>query len=302
MNYKTLANKFLDQAEEISNVKSSTARFRALAYSRAANIIKASGTTKVTKAGIEKLNLTDYMKSKALSFFESPIKPSIKANLISELTKLKGIGVERAKTLIAAGLKTPTQLKLKKYKELLTDETRTFMSLNPSQKIPHEHIKILEPYILKAKTKGISLTLTGSYRRKKPFSSDIDVMVVSDIPDALQILLARLNKILKGKVYPYSQGADKMSLVVDMSDLLGGKNMYKIDAFRTLPENEIPMLLYSTGSKEFNITMRGTAKKLGYLLNQKGLFKNGNRIPNLKSESDYFAVLKMPFKEPIYRV
>lgn len=305
MNYKSLAGKFLDQAEEISNSSSSTARFRALAYSRAAVVIESKGSAKVTKLGISKLNLTDYMKDKAVSFFEGKEKPK-SLDLIKQLTKLKGIGAEKAKLLIAAGLKTISQLKLKKYKDMLTDETKTYISLKPLQKIPHEHIKILEPYILRAATKDMSLTLTGSYRRKKPFSSDIDVMVISDNPNAIQLLLERLSKILKDKVYVYAQGTDKMSLVVDMTGLIKTqntqKNIYKIDAFRTLPENKIPMLLYSTGSKEFNITMRSIAKKLGYLLNQKGLFKNGVKIPNLNSEEDYFAILKMPFKKPEMRV
>ena len=353
MSYKSIANKFLDQAEEISNTKDATARFRALAYARAANIIEAKGNTKATKAGINNLPLTDYMKSKALYFFENPASkksrslsisrsrstsrsprnssksPSksprstsnshlTKKQLIAELSNLKGIGAERAKLLIEAGLTSMSQLKLRKFNTLLPEETKTFLSLKPLQKIPHEHIKMLEPYILKAADTTMTLILTGSYRRKKAFSSDIDVMVVSDNPNAIQNLLTRLTKILKGKVYPYSQGEDKMSLVVDMSELVNStpttkstsnskskstpKNIYKIDAFRTTQADKIPMLLYSTGSKEFNITMRSRAKKLGYLLNQKGLFKNGVLVPNLKSELDYFNALNMPFKEPTNRV
>ncbi len=304
MNNEDLKNYFLNQAKRISKEASATARFRANAYRRAAGIVEANTKpkSKVTAASLSKLELTEYMKNKALSVFKTKETP-IENTLINQLTSLKGIGAEKAKALMEAGVTTMSQLKLKKYRDLLPDETKTFMSLKPLQRIPHEHIKILEPYLLKAATKDIALILTGSYRRKKPFSSDIDIMVISDNPNAISILLKRLEKILKGNVYPYSQGTDKMSLVVDMSDILDSpKKIYKIDAFRTLTENKIPMLLYSTGSKEFNITMRSRAKKLGYLLNQKGLFKNGDKVPDLNSEADYFKVLKMEYKTPEMRI
>jgi DNA polymerase/3'-5' exonuclease PolX len=128
-------------------------------------------------------------------------------------------------------------------------------------------------------------------------------MVVSDNQDAIQLLLERLTDILNGKIYPYSKGKDKMSLIVDMSELLNSENkVYKIDAFRTTKEEQVPMLLYSTGSKEFNVTMRSKAKKLGYLLNQKGLFKNGTKVPDLNTEKAYFDVLGMEYLEPSKRI
>ena len=214
-----------------------------------------------------------------------------------------GLGSEKAKALIEAGVKHTNQLHMKKYKDLLPEETKAFIELKPLQQIPAEHIKLLEPYLMKAADAKLSLTITGSYRREKPHSSDIDLMVVSDEEDAIQILLDRLRTILNGKVYPYSKGKDKMSLIVDMSDLLNSpKKIYKIDAFRTTLDNQIPMLLYSTGSKEFNVSMRGKAKKLGYLLNQKGLFSGGKKITDLNSEKDYFAILNMPYLEPKKRI
>jgi DNA polymerase/3'-5' exonuclease PolX len=218
---------------------------------------------------------------------------------MKELTNFMGIGEERAKDLISAGLKHVNQLRMKKYYNLLPEETKIFITLKPLNQIPNEHIKILEPYLMKASDKNLALTIVGSYRRQKPFSSDIDVMVVSDNTDAIDLLHSRLDKILNGKIYPYSKGADKMSFIVDMSELVGEKNkIYKIDAFRTLPENAVPMLLYSTGSKEFNIIMRSRAKKQGYLLNQKGLFKDDKLVEGLNDEKAYFDILKMDYKEP----
>ncbi len=229
--------------------------------------------------------------------------PSTNTKLLKELQEFMGIGPERAKELISAGVTHINQLHMKKYKDLLPTETKVFIDLKPLQQIPNEHIKVLEPYLLKASDKNLKLTIVGSYRRGKPFSSDIDLMVVSNEPNAIELLLERLKEILNGKIYPYSKGPDKLSLIVDMSELIGSKNLiYKIDAFRTLPEHEIPMLLYSTGSKEFNVFMRGKAKKAGYLLNQKGLFKDGAVVKDLTTEKDYFDILGMSYKEPSARI
>lgn len=338
MNYEQLKNKFHDHAVELVAKKDTSARFRANAYARVASRIESEMklNEKVTEASIQNLDMSDYMKAKAIWFMNNPesskktkkatkkpatkkvtIKASAKSiprnsprnspksqdKLIKELSEFMGLGPEKAKALIEAGVTRINQLHMKKYKELLPEETKVFMELKPLQQIPREHIKLLEPYLMKAVDDELSLTITGSYRREKPHSSDIDLMVVSDLENAIEILLERLRDILNDKVYPYSKGKDKMSLIVDMSDLLNSpKKVYKIDAFRTTVEDQIPMLLYSTGSKEFNVNMRGKAKKLGYLLNQKGLFKTGEKVENLNSEEDYFAILDMPYLEPKKRI
>jgi DNA polymerase/3'-5' exonuclease PolX len=57
-------------------------------------------------------------------------------------------------------------------------------------------------------------------------------------------------------------------------------------------------LLWFTGSKLFNINMRSKAKKMGYILNQKGLFdKNGEQIP-VFTEKDIMKELKMQWTPP----
>jgi DNA polymerase/3'-5' exonuclease PolX len=52
-------------------------------------------------------------------------------------------------------------------------------------------------------------------------------------------------------------------------------------------------LLWFTGSKVFNINMRARAKKMGYTLNQKGLFdQNGDQIKAF-TEKEIMYALKM---------
>jgi DNA polymerase/3'-5' exonuclease PolX len=226
--------------------------------------------------------------------------------LMKELTNFMGIGEERAKQLIAEGLTKINQLHMKKWLVKLPEETQLFMKLKPLDKIPHDDIQTLEPYINKLQTDEMKLQLVGSYRRGKPFSRDIDVMLISDDTNAIEKFLENLKTSLNNKAYPYSKGKDKLSVVLDVSDILGKNNtLYKLDAFRVLPEDQLPMLLYSTGSKQFNISMRGRAKKKGLLLNQNGLFKKNNgqlvKIP-IDSEQGYFEALDMEYKEPKDRI
>ena len=303
------------------------------------------GTENATVEKINKLDISDYMKNKANEFINGKfnaekelkqknknieltnsklkslsntkldIKDKTKSNtkldikdktkLINELSQLIGLGPEKAKKIIKEGLTDIKQLNNKKYKEMLPEETKLFINLKPLREIPNEDIKLLEPYIINPSKKIGKIYIVGSYRRKKPTSRDIDVMLVSNKRDALDKYLESIKKELPNSIYPYAKGQDKLSFIIDTSkaNIINTKNnVYKVDVFRTLPEDEISMLLYSTGSKEHNILMRQKAKKLGYLLNQKGLFKNGKKIKYLNSEEDYFKILGMTYKIPKERI
>ncbi len=306
---------------------------------------KVKGTAKAKDTKVKSRSRSkSKSKSPTRSRSRSKSKNNIptKANnskLIRELTEFMGLGPEKASVLVSAGLKSVNQLHSKKYNAMLPEETKLFLSLKPEQKIPHEHIDALKPYIEKLSKPGMKITIVGSYRRGKPFSSDIDCMIVSEDENIVDKFIKSITKELNGKAYPYSKGTDKLSIIIDMSDLLTKpdtnlksdtnsksdtdlksdkqnksntqnttnvahtptKYIYKLDAFRTTPADEIPMLLYSTGSKEHNISMRASAKKQGMLLNQKGLFLDGKLVPDLNSEKDYFDALGLEYKEPSER-
>ena len=59
-------------------------------------------------------------------------------------------------------------------------------------------------------------------------------------------------------------------------------------------------LLYFTGSFQLNREMRQVAKKLGYKLNEYGLYKN-KKLIKVNSEKDIFDKLKLKYQEPKYR-
>jgi DNA polymerase/3'-5' exonuclease PolX len=175
--------------------------------------------------------------------------------------------------------------------------TTAYLDLKPMAKIPHDFINKFEKIVKKLSNKNLKLTIVGSYRRKKPYSSDIDIMICSNKDDAIEIFKNKIQSIFETRVY--SQGISRLSMIITVKDM--ETLSFKIDAFKTTPDEEIPMLIYSTGSKEFNIYMRGIAKKQGYLLNQKGLFKHGERIVGLKKEEDYFKILGIKYVKPELR-
>ena len=73
-----------------------------------------------------------------------------------------------------------------------------------------------------------------------------------------------------------------------------------VDLYATTPEERGAMMLFATGSKEFNIQMRSAAKKKGLKLNQYGLFcqKTGRKVCSARTEKDIFGWLGMEFVPP----
>lgn len=132
--------------------------------------------------------------------------------------------------------------------------------------------------------------LAGSYRRGKELLGDVDI-IVRDGDE-----YNRLKEDLKKKYSPVKNlvnGDKKESLKVNIK----GKNV-QVDILKVYKKEEfIPSLLYFTGSKNFNITMRKIAKDKGFLLNQYGLFKGDKRV-DIKSEKDIFKMLDMKYLSP----
>jgi DNA polymerase/3'-5' exonuclease PolX len=322
MKFRKLVELFREHAEAIRADKSSKSNsYRANSYDAAASKMENAGLDNtVTKDKLSMIGLTEYMKKTAIEVSKNgafssasttvsttdskePTKSVDKEKLIAQLTNYMGIGVVKAEELIANGLKSFDQIHTKKYKDLLTNMTKLFLDKKPSREIPHDDIKKLEQTLTSLDIKSANeIMIVGSYRRQKPTSRDIDVMIVSDNKDVLIDYKNSLEK--KIPVYTYSVGPDKLSLLIDARDILHKSDaVYKIDAFRSTTRSKYAMLLYSTGSKENNIAMRSKAKKLGMLLNQNGLYQKNDDgsttlVYDLDSERAYFDKLGMTYKEP----
>jgi len=158
-------------------------------------------------------------------------------------------------------------------------------------------------WFVKFKAANVNAEFVGSYRRKKPQSSDIDILLdFSDksektfkgsVEDFVNSLTSKSIIVYK----PYAIGPAKISTIVR---LVKYKTNVKVDFFITNTKEYPFALLYATGSKENNIYMRKIAKSQGLLLNQKGLYKGNRSIP-AKTEKDIFDLLKLPYLTPADR-
>jgi DNA polymerase/3'-5' exonuclease PolX len=74
-------------------------------------------------------------------------------------------------------------------------------------------------------------------------------------------------------------------------------NGVTFNVYQARKEAKGAMVLFLTGSKEFNIMMRGKAKEMGLKLNQYGLWQ-GERLIAARTERQIFAELGINYVSP----
>lgn len=331
MNFAQLVALFRNRADELDKDDEKSAQYRALNYRVAADKLsgKFRATQRVTHAALEQSGLTPYMQGRALEFChaandtESQItkkkstkqaKPAAqnvqiskstapsRAAVINSFAAVSGIGQKRAAEFYARGARTLADL-LKD--PALPIEARVFLELKPTARIERAvidrfHARLqacVARYNSTHRGSPIEMIITGSYRRGLPSSGDIDICaVMNDVGPDIEIPMRVLRDCFgRDKVRQYSNGPDKVSAIVVLTD---EDPRVKVDVWLVPEENRGSMLLYTTGSKQHNITMRARAKSMGFLLNQEGLFSAAGKKITLHTEKDYFRALKMPYVEP----
>jgi len=277
--------------------------FRQQAYSRAVNILKRLPeihTVEDVKGikGIGK-NITakieEYLNTGKISAVES-VRYEVED--IHPFERIFGVGPKTSKKLQSMGFKTINDLKSNNH--ILTNQQRIGLKyynelLKKIPRIQIQALSIIIRYIFdKEFGKGkYNMDVAGSYRRKKLFSGDIDILITSDFFNMRDIV-----DVLK----KYNIIADTLSMKQTKFMGIGKcpgnkKNHYRLD-IQFLPKEEYGSgLLYFTGSKEFNVQMRQIAKNKCLLLNEHGLFKNGIRI-KVNTERDIFDKLGVKYLEP----
>ena len=168
---------------------------------------------------------------------------------------------------------------------------------------PRSDVKKLVKILDKGILKGIKYAAAGSYRREKRDSKDLDILVEGFKKSVIE---KRLKSTYPGgdekrpgdKVAPAGKKSGKHILrwYAPIGDS-GGEISLDFH-FIIKPEFE-PALLFFTGSKEFNLKMRGEAKRQGYALNRYGLWDAKNRDKLIaRTEKEIFNALGMPFVAP----
>jgi DNA polymerase/3'-5' exonuclease PolX len=236
-----------------------------------------------------------------------------KVSLKDELLSIIGVGDSLVDKLLREYKITSVSdfIKLVKSKELLVSKMvelgiKYYKKLKFN--IPRQEITKTLDYLLKEFEKidsSLIIQICGSYRRQKLTSNDIDLLITTPfiITENIPYITEIMQKII-------SHFHKQNFLIDDMTPKPTNKYMglCKYDKFpiRRIDIRFIPLIswfpatLYFTGSKEFNQKMRNTAKKLGYKLNEYGIYKN-NKMIYVESEEEIFKLIGMKYLEPQQR-
>ena len=287
--------------------------FRAKAYREAAEAImmypdditnpnQLKDVKRIGKTILSKLN--EYVETGTLKILERE-----RNNPINVLTKVYGIGPKKAKDLIKQGINTIDDLR--KHPELLTGNMRTGLKYydDIEARIPRKEIdeykKILTPIFNSSTPSNSEFEIVGSYRRGAKNSGDIDIIITNKNDDK-GALNSFLDTLIRDKIVieVLTRGKTK-SMVISQ---IPGERPRRMDLLYAPPNEYAFAILYFTGSKVFNTVQRQRALKMGYSLNEHGLYHmvNGKKGAildnNFPTEKSIFDFLNMKFLEPHERV
>jgi DNA polymerase beta len=220
------------------------------------------------------------------------------------LLKVHGIGPKRANELVKMGINTIDELKEKK--EYLNDKQkiglRYYDELN--KPIPREEIVKHEKHLktfLKKTDPNAELTISGSYRRNKAESGDIDVLLKSDKKETYTKFIKKL--VNQGYlVEQLALGTKKYNGICRLGRKGSGR---RIDIMYTTPSEYPFAILYFTGSGDFNQVMRKEVNQKGFTMNEYGIKSSdtGKKVDyEFSEEKDIFNFLDMEYVEPWQRL
>jgi DNA polymerase (family 10) len=131
--------------------------------------------------------------------------------------------------------------------------------------------------------------LGGSLRRRRETIGDVDILVTADESERVMEAFTTLPRVAT----VVSKGTTRSSVILDTG--------IHVD-LRVVKDEEFAFAShYFTGSKAHNTEVRARAKKLGYKLNEYGLFDADDRPTPCKDEPALFAVLGMDYIPPELR-
>src|SRR5271168_1396757 len=152
-------------------------------------------------------------------------------------------------------------------------------------------------HIKKAGKAVASVTPAGSLRRGKETVGDLDLLLtLGDGHTSQKHIDAMAKHILEfpGIDQTLAHGENKVSFTLE--------NGLQVDVRLLEKENFGAALLYFTGSKEHNVSLRGRANDMGYTLNEYALatLKAEKRVAG-RTEEEIYAKLKLDFIPPELR-
>jgi DNA polymerase/3'-5' exonuclease PolX len=214
---------------------------------------------------------------------------------IEELSEKQDDKMENGRSL----LNTVQKKGLKYYKECL-------LKIPRSEMVVHDNL-INE--ICKNLDNKITVTISGSYRRKLDYSGDIDVLIKHESDDPK--IFKRFVFELQNKGYIIEDFVYGNKKFHGMCKLEGYENARRIDVLFTTVEEYPFALFYFTGSGSFNPKLRQIVMGKGYKLSEQGIYEidistkkvlnkieKTNKGEIFKTEEDIFDFINIPYISP----
>ena len=265
----------------------------------------------------EILSNTDPAKTGIPDLDNAPKEVQDKVNAIANLMSVGGIGFGHARAYYSQGIKTPEQLlaygeevkgipgKRLTSRESVGAEFAGELSTQIPRSIVTRFGKALQMIldaVNQAQGTHLEYHFSGMYRRDLSMVSDIDVVLYTTVPGEVRKDWPLVLDALEHMGYVRAVKADGPERFEGIANLGPNYeavriNIYKVDDIAELPY----VMLYTTGSQQYNILMRWDAKGLGYhLTNRYMLNPAGQRVP-ATSEKDIYAALNLPYTDPTMR-
>lgn len=222
------------------------------------------------------------------------------ATALETLQNIYGVGPKKAQDLIAEGYMTIAALRSADPKILNKNQQiglRYYEDL--LKRIPRAEMDAHAALLMSAKPEGVDGIIVGSYRRGKPDSGDIDMLLRSPSGAALADFVAALKA--RGYIKEIlALGDHKCMAICALPSTMVAR---RLDILVTPPDEYPFAIFYFTGSDTFNVAVRSHALTLGYTLNEHGIVgvNSGLSVKGVKTEKNLFALLKLKWVEPVDR-
>ena len=264
----------------------------------------------IGKGFCEKINLIS--KNGTLNIYEN-IKKNSTSKSIKLFQKIWGVGPEQAQHIVNSDIFTIKDLKnaVKNKKIDLTEQQliglKYYNDLN--KKIPRTEITYYTNLIKKLiENDNIKIYNAGSYRIGKKYSGDIDLILSYKNYDINKLKELFYNTLKNKNIISetLSSGIQKSIYIIKKNtENIDIKYYRKIDIAYVEEKNLPWYLLYFGSSRDFSKKIRNIASKLGYKLNEKGLYykNSGERVNfNPIDEKNIFKYLNIEYIPPEERI
>lgn len=284
--------------------------FKPAAYRKAAQVIEEFpddiSVIKDEKKLKEFPGIGDAIAKKILEYFETgqiALLTKLQAEqggLSPELMMVEDLGPKRVRQVQSLGIQTVAQLieaaeqgklrELERFSDVIEKKIleNARKVKERSKRFPREEVVDDVEQILTAvrSVPGVEkCEAAGSYRRKKATVGDIDILAVAKDPAKVADAVSKLPLVQQ----VVAKGNTKVSFNLE--------SLLRVDVRFVHPDEWGSALLYFTGDKEHNITLRKIAISKGWKLNEYGLFEGEKNLAS-KTEEEIYEKLGLKWVEP----